>query len=517
MSLRIFDTATRQTHDFQPLREGQVSIYLCGATPQAKPHIGHLRSGVAFDIVRRWFLAKGYDVAFVRNVTDIDDKILTKAEAHSRPWWEWVSTHEREFTRAYQALGVMAPSVEPRATGHVTQMVEYMQRLMDRGFAYDVDGSVYFDVLAWQQAQGSDYGHLSGNRPEEMEQGETDNAGKKNPLDFALWKAAKPGEPAWPTPWGAGRPGWHLECSAMATYYLGAEFDVHCGGLDLQFPHHENEIAQSHAAGDGFARYWMHNHWVTMAGEKMSKSLGNVLDIDALLEKVRPVELRYYLGSAHYRSVLEYSEAAVHEAAAGFRRIEDFVNRASKLAGAPVDKLAVEQGMLGDAGVAGGAGLGGVNAQDSIAQEVSEHWQKFAAALDDDFAVPRALAVIHTTVKAGNNALAGKDLGENSGTDTAKAKAVAKDKAVALASLVRAMTAIVGIDPLDAQWAGSAQGTGDSGVQQALASLVEHELALRAAARKDKDFATADGVRDRLAAAGIEVIDTPDGAEWKLR
>lgn len=496
MSLRIFDTATRQTHDFQPLREGQVSIYLCGATPQAKPHIGHLRSGVAFDIVRRWFLAKGYDVAFVRNVTDIDDKILTKAAAHSRPWWEWVSTHEREFTRAYQSLGVMPPSVEPRATGHVTQMVAYMQRLLDNGFAYAVDGSVYFDVAAWLQAEGSDYGHLSGNRPEDMEQGEAENSAKKNPLDFALWKAAKPGEPSWPTPWGDGRPGWHLECSAMATYYLGAEFDVHCGGLDLQFPHHENEIAQSHAAGDGFARYWMHNHWVTMAGEKMSKSLGNVLDIDALLEKVRPVELRYYLGSAHYRSVLEYSEPSVHEASAGYRRIEDFVARASKLAGANVDKLAVENGVLADASVAGAAALA-----DETVAEVTAYWEKFAAALDDDFAVPRALAVIHTTVKAGNNALAAK----------------ASEMAVALASLVRSMTAILGIDPLDEQWSGSAAQSADSGVQQALASLIEHELALRAAARKDKDFATADGVRDRLSAAGIEVIDTPDGAEWKLR
>lgn len=286
----------------------------------------------------------------------------------------------------------------------------------------------------------------------------------------------------------------------MATYYLGAEFDVHCGGLDLQFPHHENEIAQSHAAGDGFAQYWMHNHWVTMAGEKMSKSLGNVLDIDALLEKVRPVELRYYLGSAHYRSVLEYSEAAVHEAAAGFRRIEDFVSRASKLAGAPVDKYVVEQGRLADAGA---AALADGVANDDVAKEISAYWEKFAVALDDDFAVPRALAVIHTTVKAGNNALAGKDAG--------------KAKAVALASLVRAMAAIVGIDPLDPQWAGSVQGTGDSDVQQALASLVEHELELRAAARKEKDFATADGVRDRLVAAGIEVIDTPNGAEWKLR
>ena len=276
VTFQIFDTATRQLKDFEPLREGHASIYLCGATPQAQPHIGHVRSGVAFDILRRWLIAKGYDVAFVRNVTDIDDKILNKAAEHGRPWWEWVSRFEREFTWAYNQLGVLPPSVEPRATGHVTQMVEYMQRLMDNGFAYAVDGSVYFDVDAWSKAEGSDYGSLSGNRVDEMEQGETNTPGKRGAHDFALWKAAKPGEPSWPTPWGNGRPGWHLECSAMATYYLGSEFDIHCGGLDLQFPHHENEIAQSHAAGDGFARYWMHNHWVTMAGEKMSKSLGNV-------------------------------------------------------------------------------------------------------------------------------------------------------------------------------------------------------------------------------------------------
>ena len=241
-------------------------MYVCGATPQSTPHIGHLRSAVAFDIVRRWFIATGYEVAFVRNVTDIDDKILTKAAEHDRPWWEWVSTHEREFTRAYDALGVLPPSVEPRATGHVTQMVDYMQRLMDNGFAYEAQGSVYFDVQAWIEA-GGDYGSLSGNRPEDMHQGETDARGKRSSLDFALWKAAKPGEPHWPTPWGAGRPGWHLECSAMSTWYLGPQFDIHGGGLDLQFPHHENEQAQSHAAGDGFARFWMHNHWVTMAGE----------------------------------------------------------------------------------------------------------------------------------------------------------------------------------------------------------------------------------------------------------
>ena len=374
-TLRIYDTATRSQRDFEPIRPGHASIYLCGATPQAQPHIGHLRSGVAFDILRRWLLAQGYDVALVRNVTDIDDKILTKAAENNRPWWEWVSTYEREFTKAYNTLGVIPPSVEPRATGFVTQMVDYMQRLIDAGFAYPADGSVYFDVAAWTKAEGSDYGSLSGNKVEEMEQGEGEDSAKRGAQDFALWKAAKPGEPSWPTPWGDGRPGWHLECSAMSTYYLGSNFDIHCGGLDLQFPHHENEIAQSHAAGDKFANYWMHNHWVTMSGEKMSKSLGNVLSIPNMLELVRPVELRYYLGSAHYRSVLEYSEAALTEAAAGYRRIEDFL--------AHFDDL-----------------------------ELGEWTQGFADAMNDDIGVPKALAEIHTTVRAGNKALAAGDEAE---------------------------------------------------------------------------------------------------------
>ena len=441
-------------------------MYVCGATPQSSPHIGHLRSGVAFDIVRRWFLATGYDVAFVRNVTDIDDKILTKAAENGRPWWEWVSTHEREFTRAYSTLGVLPPSVEPRATGFVTQMVDYMSRLIDAGFAYAADGSVYFDVAAWVAAEGSDYGSLSGNRVEEMEQGETDVAGKRGAHDFALWKAAKPGEPSWPTPWGDGRPGWHLECSAMSTWYLGAEFDIHGGGLDLQFPHHENEQAQSHAAGDGFAQYWMHNHWVTMAGEKMSKSLGNVLSIDNMLETVRAVELRYYLGSAHYRSVLEYSPAALQEAAAGYRRIEDFVARAA----------------TGGASVARGS------------------WTPaFADAMNEDFSVPKALAEIHNTVRAGNKALAEGDA------------ALART----LAGSVRAMTAVLGIDP--GEWASSGASGASGAAETALDVLVQAELERRAQARADKDWATADEVRDRLAAAGIEVTDTADGATWELK
>ena len=457
-TLRIYDTATRSQRDFDPIRPGHASIYLCGATPQAQPHIGHLRSGVAFDILRRWLLAQGYDVALVRNVTDIDDKILTKAAENNRPWWEWVSTYEREFTKAYNTLGVIPPSVEPRATGFVTQMVDYMQRLIDAGFAYPAEGSVYFDVAAWTKAEGSDYGSLSGNKVEEMEQGEGEDSAKRGAQDFALWKAAKPGEPSWPTPWGDGRPGWHLECSAMSTYYLGSNFDIHCGGLDLQFPHHENEIAQSHAAGDKFANYWMHNHWVTMSGEKMSKSLGNVLSIPNMLELVRPVELRYYLGSAHYRSVLEYSEAALTEAAAGYRRIEDFLGHFDDL-------------------------------------ELGEWTQGFADAMNDDIAVPKALAEIHTTVRAGNKALAAGDEAE----------------ARALAGQVRAMAHVLGFDPLE--WEDGAQA---SGADAALDALVQAELERRTQARADKDFATADAVRDRLAAAGITITDTPDGPTWSL-
>ena len=457
-TLRIYDTATRSQRDFEPIRPGHASIYLCGATPQAQPHIGHLRSGVAFDILRRWLLAQGYDVALVRNVTDIDDKILTKAAENNRPWWEWVSTYEREFTKAYNTLGVLPPSVEPRATGFVTQMVDYMQRLIDAGFAYPAEGSVYFDVAAWTKAEGSDYGSLSGNKVEEMEQGEGEDSAKRGAQDFALWKAAKPGEPSWPTPWGDGRPGWHLECSAMSTYYLGSNFDIHCGGLDLQFPHHENEIAQSHAAGDKFANYWMHNHWVTMSGEKMSKSLGNVLSIPNMLELVRPVELRYYLGSAHYRSVLEYSEAALTEAAAGYRRIEDFLGHFDDL-------------------------------------ELGEWTQGFADAMNDDIAVPKALAEIHTTVRAGNKALAAGDEAE----------------ARTLAGQARAMAHVLGFDPLE--WEDGAQA---SGADAALDALVQAELERRTQARADKDFATADAVRDRLAAAGITITDTPDGPTWSL-
>ena len=462
VTLRIYDTATRTLRDFEPVRAGHASVYLCGATVQTVPHIGHIRSGVAFDILRNWLEAHGLDVAFVRNVTNIDDKILTKAADNGRPWWEWAATHERAFQWAYDQLGVRPPSIEPRATGHITEMVEYMRRIIDNGHGYAADGNVYM-----QPTSLPDYGHLSGQKLDELDQGESAGTGKRDPRDFTMWKAAKPEEPSWPTPWGDGRPGWHIECTAMATKYLGAEFDIHCGGLDLQFPHHENEIAQAHAAGDPFARYWMHNGWVTMSGEKMSKSLGNVLSIPNVLTKVRPVELRYYLGSAHYRSMLEYSEASLQEAAAGYRRIESFLHRVVELNAGEIEK-----------GEVTGA---------------------FAAAMDDDLGVPAALAEVHNAVRAGNSAL---DKG-----DTAEATAIAGQ--------VRAMTAILGVDPYAPQWRDRDQS--NDAALAALDVLIADALRRRELARADKDWATADQVRDQLNAAGIDIVDTADGAKWSLR
>lgn len=460
MTLRLYDTATRAVRDFVPLADGHASVYLCGATVQGHPHIGHVRSGVAFDVLRRWLTATGFDVAFVRNVTDIDDKILTKAAAAGRPWWEWAATFERSFTAAYDALGVLPPSAEPRATGHITQMVELIGRLIDAGHAYAAAGDVYFDVQSYAA-----YGALSGHKLDDVHQGESAAEGKRDPRDFTLWKAAKPGEPSWPTPWGPGRPGWHLECSAMAEAYLGRAFDIHCGGLDLVFPHHENELAQSRGAGSDFAQYWLHNGWVTMSGEKMSKSLGNVVSIPTMLESVRPQELRYYLGSAHYRSMLEYSFEALQEAASAYRSVEAFVTRTAERAGD------VPVGTWTDA---------------------------FAEALDDDLAVPRALAEIHRLRREGNTALAAGDL----------------PAAVDAASSVRAMAAVLGVDPLDPHWRGS--GTDTSAEHAALGALVADDLDLRAAAKAAKDWATADRIRDRLADAGVRITDTPDGPEWSI-
>ena len=457
--LRLHDTYTGAVRDFVPLRPGHASIYLCGATVQSLPHIGHIRSGVAFDVLRRWLMAKGLDVAFVRNVTDIDDKILAKAAEAGRPWWEWAAAHERAFSTAYDALGVLPPSAEPRATGHITQIVELIERLIDTGHAYTGDGDVYFDVLSFP-----DYGRLSGHRIDDVHQGEGLGTGKRDQRDFTLWKGAKPGEPSWPTPWGRGRPGWHSECVAMAHEYLGPEFDIHCGGMDLVFPHHENEIAQARAAGDGFARFWLHNGWVTMGGEKMSKSLGNVLSIPAVLQRVRPAELRYYLGSAHYRSMLEFSETALHDAARAYTGIEEFLHRVRIRVGAVTPTTWTE---------------------------------RFGAAMDDDLAVPAALAEIHAARADGNRALESGD----------------HDTALASAGQIRAMMAVLGCDPLDGRWETRDETTA---ALAAVDVLVRAEVRRREQARQDRDWAAADDIRDRLKQAGIEVTDTADGPQWSL-
>ena len=453
-ALNLYDTKSRTVSTFKPLTAGKVGIYLCGATVQAPPHIGHIRSGVNFDILRRWLIASGFDVTFVRNVTDIDDKILHKAIHEEIPWWQVAMKYERAFTDAYDALNVMPPTYEPRATGHITQMIALMEKLIENGSAYAPgNGDVYLEVRKLKE-----YLTLSNQKLDDLLPSEdADLEFKKDPRDFALWKAAKKGEPSWPTPWGDGRPGWHLECSAMAHAYLGETFDIHGGGIDLIFPHHENEIAQSNAAGYEFSNIWMHNAWVTTSGEKMSKSLGNSLQVAEILKKVRGIELRWYLGSAHYRSMLEFSFEALAESATSFKRIEAFLSRAESVLGKEVEIL--------------------------IAPE-------FAAAMNDDLAVPQALAFIAESMRIGNSSAEDK-------------KVIAKT-----AGEIRGALSILGCDPKDAVFASSK--SNDS----AMDGLIKLALDQREAARLRKDFATADQIRDEIAALGITVEDTANGPRW---
>jgi cysteinyl-tRNA synthetase len=457
--LNLYNTADRAVSKFVPLNPGKVGIYLCGATVQAPPHIGHIRSGVNFDILRRWLTAVGYDVTFVRNVTDIDDKILHKAVHEEIPWWAVAMKYERAFTDAYAALNVLPPSYEPRATGHITQMIQLMEKLIANGSAYAPgNGDVYLEVRKLKS-----YLTLSNQKLDDLQSADdADLTYKKDPRDFALWKAAKPGDPSWPTPWGDGRPGWHLECSAMAHAYLGDAFDIHGGGLDLIFPHHENEIAQSESAGWAFANIWMHNAWVTTSGEKMSKSLGNSLQVMEILKKVRGIELRWYLGSAHYRSMLEFSFEALEESAINFRRIEGFLQRAKGLLKSDI--------------------------QPSISAQ-------FTAAMNNDLAVPQALADISELVRIGNTAITENDLAT-----------LAKS-----ASEVRGALEILGCDPFDPIFADST-----SAKVEVLDGLISLALEQRNAARARKDFAASDAIRDSLTALGITIEDTPTGSRWTV-
>ncbi|WP_309080831.1 cysteine--tRNA ligase [Zhihengliuella sp.] len=477
MSIRFYDTRQAQVRDFTPLVPGQVGLYYCGATVQGMPHVGHIRSAIAFDILTRWLEYRGLRVTVVRNVTDIDDKILEKSAASfaegfvpdpayrvNEPWFALAYRFEQEFARAYQTLGVRRPTYEPRATGHIGEMHELIAELIERGHAYpalDGSGDVYFDVRSWES-----YGSLTHQRIEDMQAApDAGPRGKRDPRDFALWKGHKDTDPetaSWASPWGRGRPGWHLECSAMAGKYLGDAFDIHGGGLDLRFPHHENELAQSTAAGQDFANFWMHNGMVTFEGEKMSKSVGNTVSPQEMLEAAAPRVVRYFLGQAHYRSQLDYSPTSLTEAAAAVERVDTFLRNAQQLLGA-----------------------------DAVPGSVPE---AFAAAMDDDLNVPQALAALHETVRAGNTALAA---GERDAVAAAYAQAAAA-------------TEVLGLDD-----AGNDAGT-DPRVTTALEVLVQAQLEARAAARAAKDWATADAIRDTLSAAGVVVEDSTDGARWSL-
>ena len=517
-ALRLYDSAARAVVPLAPtVTPGTVAIYLCGATVQGSPHIGHMRSAIVFDVLRRWLERCGQRVRLIRNVTDIDDKILAKSAAATppEPWWAWAQRHEREFDAAYRALGVAAPTYEPRATGHIPEMLDLVRRLLDAGHAYRGEsGNVYFDV-----ASLADYGSLTHQRLEDLATTEDETqidaaveADKRDPRDFALWKAAKPTEPAdaaWDAPWGRGRPGWHLECSAMSRRYLGETFDIHGGGIDLRFPHHENEQAQSHGAGWGFARHWVHNAWVTVKGEKMSKSLGNSLTVAALLKVYDPAVLRLALGTVHYRSTVEFSDETLADAAALWERLSGAVVRAREAVdGARGADAGGPDGADG-VGPDGPAGAGGPDgAVDAPAEAVRARAlpAEYVAAMDDDLGLAGAMAVVHATLKRLNTELA----------------APAPDAgAVAGAALdLRAQLDVLGLDPLARPWRARVLGAGPGGsggaATAALDRLVGALLDERAAARAVKDWARADALRERLAAAGVVVEDGASTARWHL-
>lgn len=467
--MRLFDSKSQALRDFSPVVEGKVGMYVCGPTVQSSPHIGHLRSALVYDQLRRWLTEEGYEVTLVRNVTDIDDKVLENARvAGKEHWWALAYRMEREFTQAYEALRILSPTYEPRATGSIPEMIDLIRLLMKRGHAYAVpggNGDVYFDTASWPS-----YGELTNQIVMVKPQPDADEetaVGKRDPRDFALWKATKSGEPpsaTWDTSWGRGRPGWHIECSAMSTKYLGAEFDIHGGGLDLRFPHHENELAQSSAAGHAFARFWLHNGLVSVGDQKMSKSLGNSFFAAELLASARPIVVRYFLGSAHYRSQLEFHPTALAEAKVAFERIEGFLSRAQRANGAIMP---------------------------------SQVPQSFRDAMNDDMSIPAALAIVHDMVREGNVALDSRD---SSAARTA-------------AAAVSAMLSVLGLNPLSAEWA---RESGGDSARSALTNLVDRLLEARAAARDAKDFATSDRIRDDFAAAGIVVEDTPQGAHWSI-
>lgn len=461
-------------------------MYVCGPTVQSAPHVGHLRSALAYDLLRRWFTACGLHVTLVRNVTDIDDKILANANS-KEPWWALAYRIEREFNDAYNKLGITPPTYEPRATANIDRIHQLIQQLMARGHAYqalDATANIYFDTESWPE-----YGELTGQNGEQLLEAASNNKteqGKKDPRDFALWKASKTGEPesaSWHSPWGPGRPGWHIECSAMATKYLGNTFDIHGGGLDLRFPHHENELAQSKAAGQPFAKHWLHNGLVNIGGQKMSKSLGNSLYAKEILEAANPLAVRYFLSSAHYRSVLDYTPESLTEAEQNIQRIKEYLRRTNETLGentpAPNTQTTHCKATLNDL-------------PDS-----------FKNALHDDFNIPKALAALHTEITAGNNEL------DKLANTTTPAQT---QKAQTHAHKITAMLDVLGLDPRNPNWQNHT-----TKENHTLNKLVEEIITQRENARENKNWELADQLRNILNNSGIQLKDTKNTSSWSIQ
>jgi cysteinyl-tRNA synthetase len=454
VSLNLFDSKTQSLREFTPIQPGKVGLYVCGPTVQSAPHVGHLRSAVAFDVLAGWMrFGHGLDVTLVRNVTDVDDKILTNAAEQGVDWRELALTVEQGFNEVYASLKAKADKT-PHATDHIIDMIALVEWLVSRGHAYQADdgsANVFFDSSSWPE-----YGELTNQRLDNMEGEDVASHGRRRPTDFALWKAAKEDEPSsasWSSPWGDGRPGWHIECSAMTRSMLGEHFDIHGGGLDLRFPHHENELAQSRAAGFEFANYWMHNGLVTVGGQKMSKSLGNGVSVEELFAQGSALAVRYWLLSAHYRTSLDYSTSAISDAVAALARIHNFLKRANSAAAALRSNLPTD----------------------------------FVAAMDADLNVPAALAVLYEHVRAGNSQL---DAGQSAQHE---------------ASAVLAMLHALNLEPEASQ-----------AIDELFADRVETLIQARADARAAKDFALADQIRQEISALGVTIEDTPTKTTWSL-
>ena len=474
MSIRLYNTMTRQLEELQPRTAGKIAMYVCGITPYDYPHIGNARAVVAFDIIRRYLEYRGFDVLYVQNFTDIDDKIINRAAEQGVPWQSLPARFMQVYFEEMEALNVQRATLYPLATEHMAEMIALTAELVAKGNAYVVDGDVYFSVRSY-----ANYGALSGRALDDMQSGARVevNDCKRDPMDFALWKSAKPGEPSWDSPWGPGRPGWHIECSAMAAKYLGEGFDIHGGGQDLIFPHHENELAQSECAlGAGtFARYWMHNGFVSVNREKMSKSLGNFFTVREVMEKFPAPVLRYFLTSAQYRSPIDFSDQTLTQAQAAYERLHLGALGITRALATPVDKASTETA-------------------DALRALLAHAEDDFRTAMDEDFNTPQALAVLFELVGESNRLITG---GTNEATRAALTEAHA---------LLLRLAGVLGIT-LQAEEA----------TDTLAPKLMELLISLRAQARKEKNFALSDAIRDRLAEIGILLEDTARGTEWRVK